>query len=413
MGHGRAARRAARADSFLPTWRRPRAFRHGCVSPTTSISCSSSCWSVAACKSSWTIPGCTGTSTAPQGRNGFDSRPIEVPTDRVWTAKEDSRYLSPWIGLPGYRHTIGMARHWHFLSVLFWVVERCCLCRPAVRHGPVEATRADFLAGRTRRLGVLRPLRHLPPSPGAGHVLSATTRSSNLTYFAVVFVLAPLAILTGPSMSPAFTNRFKWYPKLPGNRQIGRSLHFLIMCAFVIFLVGHVAMVVLTGLRPEHEPHRRGHQRHDDAGPLPRRRGDRGRGGGERPGELAGVEASHGPSSTLRRPSSRRSCGTSSTALSRKPSFAERTSRRSFGPTASCPPARSGRRWPKTISGTTGSKCTAWWRTRSSCRWMTSGRWARRRRSRCTTASRGGRASPPGADCRWPNWSNWSDPSRA
>jgi len=47
--------------------------------------------------------------------------PVEVPKDRVWTAKDDSRYLSPWIGLPGYRHTIGMARHWHFLSVLFWV----------------------------------------------------------------------------------------------------------------------------------------------------------------------------------------------------------------------------------------------------------------------------------------------------
>lgn len=46
---------------------------------------------------------------------------MEVTKDRVWTAKEDSRHLSPWIGLPGYRHTVGMARHWHFLSVLFWV----------------------------------------------------------------------------------------------------------------------------------------------------------------------------------------------------------------------------------------------------------------------------------------------------
>ncbi len=35
--------------------------------------------------------------------------------------KNDSRHLSPWIGLPGYRHTVGMARHGHFLSVLFWV----------------------------------------------------------------------------------------------------------------------------------------------------------------------------------------------------------------------------------------------------------------------------------------------------
>ena len=25
-------------------------------------------------------------------------------------------HLSPWIGLRGYRHTVGMARHWHFLD---------------------------------------------------------------------------------------------------------------------------------------------------------------------------------------------------------------------------------------------------------------------------------------------------------
>jgi hypothetical protein len=36
--------------------------------------------------------------------------PVEVPKDRVWTAKDDSRSLSPWIGLPGYRHTLVKAR---------------------------------------------------------------------------------------------------------------------------------------------------------------------------------------------------------------------------------------------------------------------------------------------------------------
>jgi methionine sulfoxide reductase catalytic subunit len=44
--------------------------------------------------------------------------PVAMPTG---TAKEDARYLSPLIGLPGGRHTLGMSRHWHFLSVLFWV----------------------------------------------------------------------------------------------------------------------------------------------------------------------------------------------------------------------------------------------------------------------------------------------------
>jgi methionine sulfoxide reductase catalytic subunit len=173
--------------------------------------------------------------------------PVEVPKDGVWTAKDDSRHLSPWIGLPGYRHTIGMARHWHFLSVLFWLA-----------NGIVYVVLL-FGTGQWRRLVpaswqvvpdawayfVHYVTFHLPPEPDTFYRYNPLQQ---LTYFAVVFVLAPLAILTGPSMSPAFTNRFRWYPNLPGNRQVGRSLHFLIMCAFVIFLVGHVAMVVLTGL---------------------------------------------------------------------------------------------------------------------------------------------------------------------
>ena len=48
--------------------------------------------------------------------------PLKVPTDRLWTAKDDCRYISPWLALPGFRHTVGIARQWHFLSVLFWVV---------------------------------------------------------------------------------------------------------------------------------------------------------------------------------------------------------------------------------------------------------------------------------------------------
>jgi thiosulfate reductase cytochrome b subunit len=85
---------------------------------------------------------------------------------------------------------------------------------------------------------------HLPPEPNGFYRYIALQQ---LSYSAVVFALAPLAILTGPSTSPALTSRFAWYPKLPGNRQIGRSLHYLITCAFVAFLIGHVTMVAATG----------------------------------------------------------------------------------------------------------------------------------------------------------------------
>jgi len=48
-------------------------------------------------------------------------------------------------------------------------------------------------------------------------------------------------------MSPAFVNRFSWYRKLPGNRQVGRSIHFLVLCAYIAFVIAHVTMVVVTG----------------------------------------------------------------------------------------------------------------------------------------------------------------------
>jgi methionine sulfoxide reductase catalytic subunit len=145
--------------------------------------------------------------------------PVEVPHDRVWTAKDDSRYLSPWIGLPGYRHTIGMARHWHFLSVLFWLA-----------NGIVYVVLL-FGTGQWRRL-VPTSWQVLPDAwgyfvhyvtfnfPAELDTFHRYNPLQQLTYFAVVFVLAPLAILTGPSMSPALTNRFKWYPNLPGRSSV-------------------------------------------------------------------------------------------------------------------------------------------------------------------------------------------------
>jgi sulfoxide reductase catalytic subunit YedY len=172
--------------------------------------------------------------------------PVEVPKDRVWTAKDDSRYLSPWIGLPGYRHTIGMARHWHFLSVLFWVSNGVVfvVLLFATEQWKRLVPSSWQIVRDAWAVWVHYATFHMPPEPNGFCHYNALQQ---LAYFGVVFVLAPLAILTGPSMSPALTNRFAWYPRLPGNRQIGRSLHFFVMCAFVLFFISHVAMVVITG----------------------------------------------------------------------------------------------------------------------------------------------------------------------
>lgn len=170
----------------------------------------------------------------------------EISKEGVGTAKQESRYLSPWIGLPGYRHTIGMARHWHFLSALFWVSNGLIfvVLLFATNQWKRLVPTTWQIVPDAWAVWVHYATFHLPPEPNGFYHYNALQQ---LSYFGVVFILAPMAILTGLSMSPALTNRFWWFPLLPGNRQIGRSIHFLVMCCFVLFVVVHVAMVAITG----------------------------------------------------------------------------------------------------------------------------------------------------------------------
>jgi methionine sulfoxide reductase catalytic subunit len=173
--------------------------------------------------------------------------PLKKPNDKSWTAKEDARYISPVVGLPGYRHTIGIARSWHFLTIPFFVL-----------NGVVFI----FLLFYTNQWQRLVPVSwkiipdswnvfvhyatfNMPAEPNGFYHFNALQQ---ISYFGVVFILAPLAMLTGMAMSPSIENRFHWYPKLFGNRQSARSVHFLVMIAYVIFIIIHVAMIATTGL---------------------------------------------------------------------------------------------------------------------------------------------------------------------
>ncbi|MDO3628164.1 molybdopterin-dependent oxidoreductase [Mucilaginibacter sp. BT774] len=173
--------------------------------------------------------------------------PVKVPDDRVYTAKEDGRYLNPVAGLPGYRHSVGLARCWHFITVPFFL------------FNGVVCVALLFLTDQWKRLVpvswrilpdswnvfVHYATFHMPIEPNGFYHFNALQQ---ISYFAVVFILAPVAMLSGMSMSPAIENRFHWVPKLFGNRQGARSVHFLVMLAFVGFIIIHVAMVAATGL---------------------------------------------------------------------------------------------------------------------------------------------------------------------
>ena len=172
--------------------------------------------------------------------------PLEVPRDRLWTAKDDARYISPLVGTPGYRHTIGIARVWHFINVHGFILTGLIFViglfsteqwRRIVPTSPLVVVQAwnTFVHYATF---------HLPAEANGFYGYNALQQ---IAYFTVFFVFGPLAIATGISMSPAVVNRFPWYPKIFGGRQSARSIHFLTMLSFLAFLVVHVTLVVMTG----------------------------------------------------------------------------------------------------------------------------------------------------------------------
>jgi thiosulfate reductase cytochrome b subunit len=68
------------------------------------------------------------------------------------------------------------------------------------------------------------------------------------TYMGVVFLLLPLAILTGLTLSPAVTAAYPLLFTLFGGRQSARTIHFLAADALVLFFIGHVILTIRGGL---------------------------------------------------------------------------------------------------------------------------------------------------------------------
>lgn len=70
-----------------------------------------------------------------------------------------------------------------------------------------------------------------------------------LSYLAVIFLFFPLMIVTGFAMSPAITSVFPQFVTVFGGQQSARTLHFFIGNFLVLFLLLHIAMVILAGFR--------------------------------------------------------------------------------------------------------------------------------------------------------------------
>jgi len=168
-----------------------------------------------------------------------------VPADPLWTAKQDSISLPSQVGLPGLRHSIGLARWWHLSADALWllngVVFYVLLFTTSQWQRLVPTSWAVF----PNALSVL--IQYLSLHWPANHGWVAYNGLQLLAYFVTVFVAAPLAVLTGLGMSPALSTRFRRISTIL-SIQTARSLHFLVLVWFLVFIVLHVSLVFTTGL---------------------------------------------------------------------------------------------------------------------------------------------------------------------
>ncbi|WP_063034876.1 molybdopterin-dependent oxidoreductase [Nocardia grenadensis] len=167
---------------------------------------------------------------------------------RPWVSLDEERHWHPVIALPG-RANLGLGRHWHFLTVQFWVVTGAVYIVMMFVSGywhNLVPTQWSIVPEAIRNVGTY--LHFQLPEQLPGQPFDAVQK---LTYFAVVFLLAPLQIASGAGMSPAVLARFPRYGRLFGGKQGARSIHFLGMCAFSVFIVVHVVMVAVHGVPSE------------------------------------------------------------------------------------------------------------------------------------------------------------------
>jgi sulfoxide reductase catalytic subunit YedY len=169
-----------------------------------------------------------------------------VPADRIWTAKDDSVALPAWLGIPGMRDSIGLARWWHFSIILLWMIN-------GIVFYVLLFTTDQWLRLVPTTWGVIpnaasTALQYLSLTFPADDSWMRYNSLQQITYFITVFIAAPTSILTGLMQSPAISNRLGWIGRA-FNRQRARSIHFIALCWFLLYILAHVTLVFITGAR--------------------------------------------------------------------------------------------------------------------------------------------------------------------
>lgn len=166
-------------------------------------------------------------------------------TGRGWSPRDDAVQLSGMVGLPGRRLSTGLARWWHLGLDVLWFANGVVFYVLLFATG--QWTRIVPTSWQVFPNAVSAGIQYLSLDFPANNSWVAYNGLQLLSYFVTVFVVAPLAVLTGLLKSPPIARRLGTTNSRFLNTEIARSIHVLVLGWFLVFTVVHVTLVFATG----------------------------------------------------------------------------------------------------------------------------------------------------------------------
>ena len=177
---------------------------------------------------------------------------LQIPTTGVLGHWRDAggnlstRAFPGWATIPTSYDLAG-ARSWHFLFAWLLVVPGLLYWLWSFLNRHIQrdlAPRREELSPRHIWHDIRNHARLRFPTGAAARNYNILQKAS---YLGVLFLLLPLIVLTGLTMSPGMDAAWPWLLDLAGGRQSARSLHFIAAALIAAFILVHLVMVVLAG----------------------------------------------------------------------------------------------------------------------------------------------------------------------
>ncbi len=160
-------------------------------------------------------------------------------------SRAGDRAFPDWATLP-HEQWLAIGRRWHFFFAWIFVINGAIYVATSLigRHlrGDLVPTRAD-LAHTGRSIW-----EHVRLQFPKGDEAKRYNVLQKLAYLSVAFVLGPIMVLAGLTMSPRIDASYPILLDIFGGRQSARTIHFILAFSFLGFFVIHIVMVLLSGV---------------------------------------------------------------------------------------------------------------------------------------------------------------------